>query len=210
MSNGNSTTISTITYNENGSEESYTSSYSGFLGGCSHNQLGESQCPVISGQSITQSYISNISKSNTTKESRITEDSTQTTTVTTTYSNPFIPQNDTWEDETSPNESLCASRTESETTKQSKNVDASVDLTFTAPASESPITYEHWFHYYTIEVDNSEQGCPTSDVVAHNEKWTSVSSGGVLTLSRNINLSTPPKNHSICAQNLAFVTRVAS
>jgi hypothetical protein len=214
MLNGNSTTISTITYNENGSEESYTSSYSGFLGGCSHNQLGESQCPVISGQSITQSYISNISTSNTTETSQTTEDSTQTTTVTTTYSNEYISkdqyQNGTWEDETSPNESLCASRTESETTKQSKNVAASVELTFTAPASESPITYEHWFHYYTVEVDSSEEGCPTSDVVAHNEKWTSVSSGGVLTLSRNINLSTPPKDHSICAQGLAFVTRVAS
>jgi hypothetical protein len=138
------------------------------------------------------------------------------TTTTVTYSNPinpnqFIPQqNGTWEDETSPNESLCASRTESETTKQSKNVAASVELTFTAPASESPITYEHWFHYYTVEVDSPEEGCPTSDVVAHNEKWTSVSSGGVLTLSRNINLSTPPKDHSICAQGLAFVTRVAS
>ncbi len=133
---------------------------------------------------------------------------TGSVTITTTYSNPFVPQ--TWEDETSPNESLCASRTESETTKQSKNVAASVELTFTAPASESPITYEHWFHYYTVEVDSSEEGCPTSDVVAHNEKWTSVSSGGVLTLSRNINLSTPPKDHSICAQGLAFVTRVAS
>jgi hypothetical protein len=130
-------------------------------------------------------------------------------TIVTTYSNPYLGP-DTWEDETSPNESLCASRTESETTKQSNNVAASVELTFTAPASELPITYEHWFHYYTVEVDSSEQGCPTSDVVAHNEKWTSVSSGGVLTLSRNINLSTPPKNHSICAQSLAFVTRVAS
>lgn len=139
---------------------------------------------------------------------------TGSVTITTTYSNEYISkdqyQNGTWEDETSPNESLCASRTESETTKQSKNVAASVELTFTAPTSESPITYEHWFHYYTVEVDSSEEGCPTSDVVAHNEKWTSVSSGGVLTLSRNINLSTPPKNHSICAQSLAFVTRVAS
>jgi hypothetical protein len=136
----------------------------------------------------------------------------QVASIVTTYSNPYLgpAHPGTWEDETSPNESLCASRTESETTKQSKNVAASVELTFTAPASESPITYEHWFHYYTVEVDSSEEGCPTSDVVAHNEKWTSVSSGGVLTLSRNINLSTPPKNHSICAQSLAFVTRVAS
>jgi hypothetical protein len=133
-------------------------------------------------------------------------------TIVTTYSNPYLGPDypGTWEVETSPNESLCAMRTESETTKQSKNVAASVELTFTAPASESPITYEHWFHYYTVEVDSSEQGCPTSDIVAHNEKWTSVSSGGVLTLSRNINLSTPPKDHSICAQSLAFVTRVAS
>jgi hypothetical protein len=130
-------------------------------------------------------------------------------TSTTTFFGEVI-QNGTWEDETSPNESLCASRTKSETTKQSKNVAAEIDLTFTAPASESPIIYEHWFHYYTVEVDSSEEGCPTSDVVAHNEKWTSVSSGGVLTLSRNINLSTPPKDHSICAQSLAFVTRVAS
>ena len=136
----------------------------------------------------------------------------QGNTIVTTYSNPYLGPDypGTWEDETSPNESLCALRTESETTKQSKNGAASVELTFTAPASESPITYEHWFHYYTVEVDSSEEGCPTSDVVAHNEKWTSVSSGGVLTLSRNINLSTPPKNHSICAQSLAFVTRVAS
>jgi hypothetical protein len=214
MLNGNSTTSSTITYNENGSEYSVPSSYNGFLGGCSYDQLGEAQCPVISGQSITQSYILNISTSDTTEISQTTENSKQTTTVTTTYSNEYISkdqrQNGTWEDATSPNESLCASRTESESTKQSKNVDASVELTFTAPASESPITYEHWFHYYTVEVDSSEEGCPTSDVVAHNEKWTSVSSGGVLTLSRNINLSTPPKDHSICAQSLAFVTRVAS
>ncbi len=143
-----------------------------------------------------------------------TSSSSSSSTSTTTYSGLVTSQDQlqsgTWEDETSPNESLCASRTESETTKQSKNVDAEIDLAFTAPASESPITYEHWFHYYTVEVDNSEEGCPTSDVVAHNEKWTSVSSGGVLTLSRNINLSTPPKDHSICAQSLAFVTRVAS
>jgi hypothetical protein len=215
MSNGNSTTSSTITYNENGSEESVPSSYNGFLGGCSYDQLGEAQCPVISGQSITQSYILNILFLDTTELEQTTEYATQTTTVTTTYSNEFISQDQsqsgTWEDEDpEDNESLCASRTESETTKQSKNVAASVELTFTAPASESPITYEHWFHYYTVEVDSSEQGCPTSDVVAHNEKWTSVSSGGVLTLSRNINLSTPPKDHSICAQSLAFVTRVAS
>jgi hypothetical protein len=136
----------------------------------------------------------------------------QVYTTVTTYSNPYLGPDDlgTWKVETSPNESLCASRTESETTKQSNNVAASVELTFTAPASELPITYEHWFHYYTVEADSSEEGCPTSDVVAHNEKWTSVSRGGVLTLSRNINLSTPPKDHSICAQSPAFVTRVAS
>lgn len=146
------------------------------------------------------------------------ENSSQTHTATgqssavTTYSNPFYgPEHPgVWEEETETNESLCASRSESLTTKTSSNVAAAIELTFTAPVSETPVNYEHWFHYYTIEADNSEQGCPTSDVVAHNEKWTSVSSGGVLNLSRNINLSTPPKDHSICAQGLAFVTRVAS
>jgi len=139
--------------------------------------------------------------------------SSYSSTSTTIYSGLVTSQDQlqtgTWEDETSPNESLCASRAEGLTTKTRSNVAAAIALNFTAPASETPVTYEHWFHYYTVEVDNSEEGCPTSDVVAHNEKWTSVSSGGVLTLSRNINLSTPPKNHSICAQGLAFVTRVA-
>lgn len=130
----------------------------------------------------------------------------------TTYSNPYYEpeQPGTWDSETSPNDSLCASRSQRLTSKQSQNVAAQIELNFTAPASETPITYEHWFHYHTVEVDNSDQGCPTSAIVAHNEKWTSVTSGGVLTLSRNIALSTPAKDHSICASGLVFVTRVAS
>jgi hypothetical protein len=166
-------------------------------------------CPIVTDTTITTGWSASGS-CNDSEGTSWTNSETHSQIV--TFSEPY--NNQEWEEETSLNETFCASHTEELTPnwniKYTKNVAASVELTFTAPASESPINYEHWFHYYTVEVDSSEQGCPTSDVVAHNEKWTSVSSGGVLTLSRNINLSTPPKDHSICAQSLAFVTRVAS
>jgi hypothetical protein len=212
MSNGNSTTISTVTENENGSEESYTTSYSGFLGGCSYDQLGEAQCPVISGQSITQSYILNILFLDTTELEQTTEYATQTTTVTTTYSNEFISQDQsqsgTWEDEDpEDNESLCAMRNESPTSKYRSNVDVTYEVEFDSMNDAGSIAYENWFHYYTIETDESKGGCTKYEVVAHNEKWNSNSSGGAQKFSRQIYLSSPANKHTICAQNVAYISR---
>lgn len=123
------------------------------------------------------------------------------------YSNSI--SSGTWNNNSSTNESLCASNTESNNTKQTKSVEAVVNFSFSAPVTQSPVTYEHWFHYYTVEINNSAKDCPTSNIVSHNEKWTSVSSGGAITLSRNINISIPSKDHSICAHGLAFVTSAA-
>ena len=212
MSNGNSTTSSTITYNENGSEESVTSSYNGFLGGCSYDQLGEAQCPVISGQSITQSYILNILFLDTTEISQTTEKAKQTTTVTTTYSNEFISQDQiqsgTWEDEDpEDNESLCAMRNESPTSKYRSDVDVTYEVEFDSMNDAGSIAYENWFHYYTIETGESKGGCTKYEVVAHNEKWNSNSSGGAQKFSRQIYLSSPANKHTICAQNVAYISR---
>lgn len=172
------------------------------IGNCfdiSHPNQGQESCITVSGSSLTQTFSSSL------------PGSTQNITETTLFLNPISEISGTWEDEEpEPNETLCALLTENQATKTSSDVDADVHLKVTTPATETAVTYEHWFHYHTIELDNSEEGCPTSNVVAHNEKWTSVSNGGVLTLSRNINLSTPAKDHSICAYGITFVTRVAS
>jgi len=136
---------------------------------------------------------------------------TVTSTSTTTYSGLVTSQDQlqsgTWEEESEDNDSLCASRTESFTTKERRTVSAKYDVFFEASTGGGSIQYEHIFHYYTIETDNSDASCSTIEVVAHNEKWTSSSSGGREKFTKEIYLSTPAKGKTICAYGPVFITR---
>ena len=82
-----------------------------------------------------------------------------------------------------------------------------MQLIFEAPPTDNPVTYYHWFHYITSDVDLSDNDNRVKIVTAHNEKWTTVSTGGVHQITKSITISTPSgTEQTICAQNLAFVT----
>ena len=82
-----------------------------------------------------------------------------------------------------------------------------MQLIFEAPPTDNPVTYYHWFHYITSDIDDSDENCRHITVTAHNEKWTTVSTGGVHQITKSITISTPSgTEHVVCAAGLAFIT----
>ena len=115
-----------------------------------------------------------------------------------------------WEPPTTePNEDFVVLKYKDPILEKEQNVNVDLELSFVAENSSEPITYEHWLHYYKKIDTNPTGNCVFVEVEAQNIKWTTTSTGGAESETRNITLAAPTEIAVGKIENLYYqVTKV--
>ena len=114
-----------------------------------------------------------------------------------------------WEQTTEPNEDFVVLKYKDPILEKEQNVNVDLELSFVAENSSEPITYEHWLHYYKKIDTNPTGNCVFVEVEAQNIKWTTTSTGGAESETRNITLAAPTEIAVGRIENLYYqVTKV--
>lgn len=113
-----------------------------------------------------------------------------------------------WTTETEPNQDFIALKYKDPILEKEQDVNVDLELSFVAENSSEPITYDHWLHYYKKIDANPTGNCVFVEVEAQNIKWTTTSTGGAESETRNITLEVPTEIAIGRIENLYYqVTR---